>query len=158
MYFQNSDLPYFIHFSACCFGSLTIVHSQDTFIPNHLSISTSNFVVSFKNFNTNHIMTYLDFLLYVRITPDFLALLSFVEFLGLVASLACMRSSASAMVDGSRLIPEMLLFAFYPIKSGVSCLILCIFAALEVCSRVDGGRNWGEAEFVQLEECWWTEV
>jgi len=57
-------------------------------------------------------MTYLDFLLYVSITPDFLAPLSFVEFLGLVASLACMRSSASAMVDGSRLIPEILLFAF----------------------------------------------
>lgn len=86
-------------------------------------------------------MTYLDFLLYVRVTLNFLTLLSFVEFLGLVASLVCVRSSASAMVDGSRLIHDIFLFAFYPIKSGVSCLILRVFAALEVCSRVDGGRN-----------------
>ena len=79
-------------------------------------------------------MTYLDFFLYVRVTLDFLALLSFIEFLELVASSAYIRSSASAMVDGSHLIPEIFLFAF--------------FVALETCSRVDGGRDRGEAEFV----------
>lgn len=76
-------------------------------------------MVSFRNFNTNHIITYLDFLLYVRVTPNFLALLSFMEFLGLVASLACTRSSASAMVDDSPLILEFLLFAFYLVESGL---------------------------------------
>lgn len=102
-----------------CFRSLIIVHSQDTSMPNHSSISSFNFVVSFRNFNTNHIITYLDFLLYVRVTPNFLALLSFMEFLGLVASLACTRSSASAMVDDSPLILEFLLFAFYLVESGL---------------------------------------
>lgn len=86
-------------------------------------------------------MTYLDSLLYVRVTPNFLARLSFVEFLELVASLFCVRSSVFAMVDGSCLILDIFLFAFYPIKSGVSYLILRVFAALKVCSRVDGGRN-----------------
>ena len=46
---------------------ITILYSQDYSIPNHSSISFSYFEFSFKNFNTNHIMTYLNFLLYVRV-------------------------------------------------------------------------------------------
>ena len=57
-------------------------------------------------------MRYLDFLLYVRVTPDFPCILSVVEFLELLAISTCMWSSECAMVDGSPLIPEILMFAF----------------------------------------------
>jgi len=57
-------------------------------------------------------MTYLDFLLYVRVTPDFPTMLSVVEFLELLAISACMCSSECAMVDGSPLTPEILMFFF----------------------------------------------
>ena len=57
-------------------------------------------------------MTYLDFLLYVRVTPNFPTLLSVIECLELLAISRCMCSSERAMVDESPLTPEILMFFF----------------------------------------------
>ena len=57
-------------------------------------------------------MPYLDFLLYVRVTPDFSAILSVVEFLNLLAISACICSSGCAMVVASPLTPEFLMCFF----------------------------------------------